>query len=111
MKAIARAGGWLVLAACFALAGCGGGAPGWVKPGGDAADAQREYQECRDLAADAVRTDIDIDQDIAASRASDVQKSAVMQEQAWITRQHTQDRGAAIVAACMRAKGFAPAGS
>jgi hypothetical protein len=110
MTVIRHAGGRLVLAASLALAGCGGGASGWVKPGGEAGDAARAYQECRDLAADAVRTDIDIDQDIAASRASDVQRSAVMQEQAWITRQHTQDRGAAIVAACMRAKGFAPAG-
>jgi hypothetical protein len=70
------------LCAMAALAGCGGGAD-WARPGADEATVTSEYQDCRAMAGTAVRTDADIDQDILATR------------------------GAAIVDACMRAKGFA----
>ena len=91
------------------LAGCGGGAGNWAKAGADEAMAAREYQDCQDLAGTAVRTDADIDQDIAAARSEDRQRAGVVRVQTQTTHEQTRDRAGAIVAACMKAKGFIPA--
>jgi len=104
-----RAGAFLILAACLAVPGCGGSGSGWTRPGSDNADAERAYQDCLDMAGTAVKTDIDIDQDIAASRSSDLQRSDLLRMQSRETHQQSTDRGAAVIAACMNAKGFAPA--
>ena len=92
------------------LAGCATGG-GWVKPGAgaDAATAAGEVRECRTLAESAVKTDIDIDQDIAATRQSDWQRAQLGRIAAENMREPTRERAAAITANCMRAKGFAPA--
>ena len=91
------------------LAGCAT-AGNWTKPGADAAATARDYQECRALAADAVKTDVAIDQDILATRASDWQRAAIVRVDARNMREETSDRAARIAASCMRAKGFAKPG-
>ena len=88
------------------LAGCAA-AGNWTKAGADAAATARDYQDCGAMAASAVKTDADIDQDILATRHSDAQRSGVIRLQAEAMRDHTTDRAAAIVDSCMRAKGFA----
>ena len=95
---------WVALA--LLLAGCAG-AGSWVKPGADAAATLGEYQACRAMAGTAVKTDADIDQDILATRHDDRQRASVFRLQSETMREHTSDRAAAIVGACMRAKGFA----
>jgi hypothetical protein len=97
--------GWLGPA--LLLAGCAG-AGSWVKPGADDAFTVREYQDCRAMAATAVKTDADIDQDILATRQDDRQRAQVFRLQTEVNREHTKDRAASIVDTCMRAKGFAP---
>jgi hypothetical protein len=87
------------------LAGCGGGAD-WTKAGSDEATAVREYQDCRDLAGTAVRTDEDIDQDILATRQNDWQRGGFVRLGTQTMHEQTRDRAAAIVARCMAAKGF-----
>ena len=96
------------LCAMLLLAACSGGAD-WIKPGADDTAAARDYEECHDLAASAVRTQADIDQDIAATRGDDRQRAGVVRLQTDTSREQTRDRAAAIVARCMAAKGFAPA--
>ena len=91
--------------ALLLLAGCGG-AGEWTKAGGDEAAASREYQDCRALAGDAVRTDADIDQDILATRQSDWQRAGVVRQQTRVMQEQTRDRSAAILESCMKAKGF-----
>jgi len=93
-----------VLCAMLLLAACSGG--DWVKPGADGTAAAHEYQECRDLAGTAVRTQADIDQDIAATRGADRQRGSIVRLQAQTSREQTRDRAAAIIAKCMSAKGF-----
>ena len=89
------------------LAGCA--APGnWTKPGADNAAAAREYQDCREIAEQAVRSDAEIDQDILATRQNDWQRSDVVRAQTQAMHAMTGDRSARIVASCMRQKGFAP---
>jgi hypothetical protein len=97
--------GWRVGLALL-LGGCAG-AGNWVKPGADAAATLRDYQDCRALAASAVKTDADIDQDILATRHDDRQRASVFRLQGEAMREHTTDRAAAIVDSCMQAKGFA----
>ena len=98
--------GYLGLTLLF-LAGCTAAAGNWTKTGADAVATARDYQECRELAADAVKTDAAIDQDILASRHSDWQRASVVRVDARNMREETGDRAARIVASCMRAKGFA----
>jgi hypothetical protein len=88
------------------LAGCAA-AGSWTKAGADEAATARDYRDCRALAATAVKTDADIDQDILATRQNDWQRASRLRLQSETMREHTGDRAAAIVAACMRAKGFA----
>src|SRR5437870_1167348 len=90
------------------LAGCAGGGE-WAKPGMDQAAAGREYEDCRDLADTAVKTDADIDQDILATRQSDWQRAGVVRTQTRVMHEQTRDRAAAIVDSCMKAKGYSPA--
>jgi len=89
----------------FTVAGCSGGG-NWVKAGADEAASAREYRDCRDLAAAAVSTQADIDQDIAATRSEDRQRAAVVRVQTRTMGEQTRDRVDAIVARCMRGKGF-----
>jgi hypothetical protein len=88
------------------LAGCAASG-GWSKTGADSAAAAREYQDCRATAESAVKTDADIDQDIRATRRGDWQRSAGVRAETQTMQEHTSGRAAAIVAACMHAKGFA----
>ena len=99
--------GWLALA--LLLASCAG-TGNWIKAGADVAATASEYEDCRALAATAVKTDADIDQDILATRQNDWQRSGVGRAQTQTVREHTRDRAAAIVDSCMRAKGFARPG-
>ena len=98
---------WPVGLALLLLAGCAAAAGDWAKPGFDAAATAHEYQDCHTLAASAVKTDVGIDQDIIATRGSDWQRAAIVRVDARNRREETGDRAAAIVASCMRAKGFA----
>ena len=90
------------------LAGCAG-AGDWVKPGSDQATAGGDYQECRELADTAVRTEADIDQDILATRQTDWQRAGVVRTQTRVMHEQTRDRATAIVDSCMKAKGYSPA--
>jgi len=95
-----------VLAALL-LAGCAGAAAGaWSKPGADATATADAYRDCAALAETATRTDAQVDQDIAASRAADLQRASIMRAQAQQTAETGRDRAAAIVGSCMEAKGF-----
>ena len=89
----------------LALAACSGSSD-WAKAGADEAAVARDYEDCRDLAATAVRTDAAIDQDIAATRNDDRQRAGVVRAQTRTMGEHTRDRADAIITRCMRAKGF-----
>jgi hypothetical protein len=89
-----------ILAACAAAGG------GWIKPGADAAAADAAYRECRALTDTATRTDSDIDQDIAASRGSDLQRADVVRRNSQNMSRGNAERADAILASCMQAKGF-----
>ena len=95
----------VVLGAMAALIGCGGRAD-WARAGADEATVAGEYQDCRAMADNAVKTESDIDQDILATRGDDWRRAGVGRLQTRTMREHTRDRGAAIIDACMRAKGF-----
>ena len=96
--------GWRLVPALL-LTGCAA-AGGWSKEGADASAIARQYQDCRTLATTAVATDADIDQDILATRKNDRQRSSVVRVGMQTMQNQTRDRAAAIVAGCMRAKGF-----
>ncbi len=80
----------------------------WSKPGAEAAATAREYEDCRAAAADAVKPETGIDQDILATRQADMQRSSSVRIATQKIQEETRQRELAIVAACMKAKGFAP---
>ena len=96
----------LLFAGCAAIGNGGGSA--WTKPGADAAATARDYADCQAMAASAVRTEGDIDEDIAATRGGDWQRTGAGRVETRTMRDHTRDRAAGIVESCMRAKGFTP---
>ena len=105
--AVAGETGFLAVAALILLAACKDAPRGdWAKPGADAAATSSAYQECLSLVGTATRTDSDIEQDIAASRGSDLQHSPVVREQSRMTTEGNRERADAMLASCMQAKGF-----
>jgi hypothetical protein len=78
----------------------------WTRPGANAATIESAYGECLAATDTATRNDFVIDQDIAASRGADYQRSDFVRTQSVQARDTTRDRAAAILAACMQAKGF-----
>ncbi|HVC51862.1 MAG TPA: hypothetical protein VND87_07560 [Stellaceae bacterium] len=115
-----RAAGVFAVLLCVALlVGCdrfgvsfgGGGHDGgradWVKSGVDPAHTEAEFRDCEALAESATTTDADIDQDIAATRGADMQRDQIVQMRAQQMHEKTRRRGEAVVASCMRQKGFA----
>jgi len=98
--------GWLVIT--LLLAGCAT-SPSWIKPGADVGEAAVAIQSCRALAASAVETQADIDQDILATRGGDLQRAGAYRVAAQNMQNQTRDRAAAIVNSCMQAKGFVEA--
>jgi len=91
----------LLLGACHA-------AGNWNKPGVEASATAREYADCRAIAETAVEPETGIDQDIIATRQADIGRSSIARINARNVREETHDRAAAIIASCMRSKGFAP---
>jgi len=81
----------------------------WTRPGADAATVASAYDDCLAATEAATKTDFGIDQDIAASRSNDLQRSEFGQTQMQQTRDTTHDRAQAILSSCMEAKGFSPA--
>ena len=81
----------LLSATFLLLAGCTE-APNIAPPGTSAASFERDTQECRTLADDAVETDAQIDQDIFASRQNDWQRSEVVRSQTRTMHEMKRDR-------------------
>ncbi|HUI35023.1 MAG TPA: hypothetical protein VLX67_05840 [Stellaceae bacterium] len=84
-------------------------ADAWAKSGADAASVEAAYTDCLAATDAATKTDFDIDQDIAASRSSDLQRSDFARTQMNQARDTSRDRAQAILSSCMEAKGFSPA--
>ena len=78
----------------------------WAKAGADEAQTAAAYRECAALTDAATRTDVRIDQDIAASRASDLQRAAIVRAQSERIHADNGERAEAILGACMQGKGF-----
>jgi hypothetical protein len=94
------------LAAALALLSCAG--PRWTKPGVDAATAQADFLECQALGDQATRRDSDIEADILASRGRDWENSGTLGAHQDLFAYEGARRSGDVVAACMRAKGYAP---
>ncbi len=90
---------------CLVLAACSQ-TGGWSKPGADAAETARAYQDCTTLAAPVVNRAVGIDQDILATRSADAQHSSVTRTDERLMQDSTTRWGDKIIAACMRQKGF-----
>jgi hypothetical protein len=85
------------------------GAGAWTKPGADGATVASAYSDCADMAGGATEKDFDIDQDIAASRGNDLQRSDFAGAQLRDAQRSNRDRTQAILSSCMEKQGFTPA--
>jgi hypothetical protein len=85
-------------------------AAAWTKPGADSATVQSAYDDCLGETNTVSRTDFDIDQDISATRASDLQRSEFAQSRMQQATDTDRARAQSVLTSCMTAKGFSPAG-
>jgi uncharacterized protein YjbI with pentapeptide repeats len=83
-------------------------ASAWTRPGADAATVESAYDDCLNVANSATQKDFDIDQDIAASRGSDLQHSEFAGASLRDAQQTSRDRDQAVLSSCMGTKGFSP---
>ncbi|MGQ0675594.1 MAG: hypothetical protein ACT4N4_05840 [Rhodospirillales bacterium] len=110
---LARAAGAML--ACLALAGCltltggGDGAPRgeWVKADADSQRTARDLSACQIDARRAAGPEAKINQDIAAARGEDWQRSGSYAANVSQMGERGAARERQYVAACMKAKGYA----
>jgi hypothetical protein len=81
----------------------------WSKTGSDAAAVESAYRDCLEIADNATENDFNIDQDIAATRGGDLQRSSFAGTPLRNTEQNNRDRAQTILSSCMRGKGFVTA--
>jgi len=84
-------------------------AAAWTRTGADAATVNSAFADCQAMSNTATQKDFDIDQDIAASRGNDAQRSAFAGAALGDSQRSNRDRAQAILSSCMDAKGFSPA--
>ncbi len=105
----------LLLAGCNAISWpkpppeAAASASAWTKPGVSGEAVASAYQSCLDLANAATQTDFDIDQDMSATRGSDLQHSEFVRTPMQDTQSDNRDRAQTILSSCMDQKGFSPA--
>ncbi len=109
----------LAAVACLALAGCytvtGGGdntsRGEWAKPDTDSAKTARELSACQIESRRIAGADSRIDQDIAAARGEDWQRSGSYSANMAQMNESVAIRQRQYVASCMKAKGFSQPGA
>ena len=111
----------LALCAALLLTACGvlpspktppeaaASANAWSKPGADPAAVESAYRDCLDAVDTVTDKDFNIDQDIAASRSGDFQRSSFAGRSARDTQQNNRDRAQTMLSSCMHGKGFTAA--
>jgi hypothetical protein len=87
----------------------GASASAWTRAGADAATIQGAYDDCLAMTQTAIRTDFDIDQDTAATRSGDLQRSDFARLQMQDTQAASRARAQTILSSCMEEKGYSPA--
>lgn len=98
---------YLVLPVLFALSACFQGTGGeWFKPGVESGATARELSACQSGARMVGAEEAKIDQDIAASRGSDWQKTGSYASNTQQMAQSAAQRQAEMTGRCMRNKGF-----
>mgnify|MGYP000880705463 FL=1 len=98
---------YVVLTLFFALGACFQGTGGeWFKPGVESGATARELSACQSGARMVGAEEAKIDQDIAASRGSDWQKTGSYSANTQQMAQSAATRQAEMVGRCMRNKGF-----
>jgi hypothetical protein len=88
----------------FALSACAGA--GWRKDGVSDEDRAHDLATCRQQARAATQRDLDIDQDITATRSLDWQRTGVFRTKEDEMRHVTGSRASDIVERCMQSKGY-----
>ena len=98
---------YLVLPLLFALSACFQGTGGeWFKPGTESGATTRELAACQRDARYIGNEEAKIDQDIAASRGTDWQRTGSYSSNTQQMAQSAAKRQAEMVGRCMRNKGF-----
>lgn len=89
----------ILLAACGTLGN-------WQKPGADAEAAARDRRECRAQADQVLARARAINEDIAATRGPDWERTGTVELQHQQMEAHAGAAAAQVFAACMQAKGY-----
>jgi hypothetical protein len=84
--------------------------PLWSRPDTNPEQAAQDLSECRRMAEQTQRRDVDIDTDILASRGLDWQRSGALPRKSYDFAQSGKERSDDIVERCMTGKGYSAGG-
>ncbi|MGH6980066.1 MAG: hypothetical protein ACREFC_02565 [Stellaceae bacterium] len=98
------------LALSVALCACAGPAK-WAKDGVSPEATAADYADCRHMAQHDIQRDVNIDSDIAASRAQDRDRTQTRDTYNASDASSNARLSNQIVKGCMESKGYAPTGA
>lgn len=88
------------------LAGCIGGGEGWTKPSLDVAQRSVDFAECKQDTRQATQREYSIEQDINASRGTDMRNRGTFGQLSQNLDSSAGDQSTALLESCMLGKGY-----
>ena len=98
----------IAIAPLHLLAGCTGGGEGWTKPSLDVTQRAADFAECKQDTRVETQREYSIDQDINASRGTDLRNRGTFSQLSQNIDTSAQDQTTALFASCMLGKGYEP---
>ena len=88
------------------LAGCIGGGEGWTKPSLDVSQRSADFAECKQDTRQATQREYSIEQDINASRGTDMRNRGTFGQLSQNLDTSPRDQSTALLESCMLGKGY-----
>ena len=88
------------------LAGCIGGGEGWTKPSLDVSQRSADFAECKQDTRQATQREYAIEQDINASRGTDMRNRGTFDQLSQNIDTSAKDQSTALLDSCMLGKGY-----
>ncbi len=96
----------ITVAPLLLLAGCIGGGEGWTKPSLDVTQRASDFAECRQDTRQATQREYSIEQDINASRGTDLRNRGTFSQLSQNIDTSARDQSTALLDSCMLGKGY-----
>lgn len=96
----------IAIAPLLLLCGCLGGGEGWTKPSLDVAQRSADFAACKQDTRQATQREYAIEQDINASRGTDMRNRGTFDQLSQNLDTSPRDQSTALLQSCMLGKGY-----